>query len=254
MRYCLLFITVVCALPVYAVNESVAAISYNPSRLGAYSHLKVAKKAQLSGMDATNADVNITSVGTVEMTNSRSQCNSNADISQGNCDKVTTVLSMASRTGCSAYSDFCSNADKSASLSTGSNTVVQRKTVEGSVNYLATSDLPDIATEVSIPSSMGTTVNVTGGTLNATGSSSKVFVNQITGTLANIKIDALSSGTIILNEKNAANQNNKIEVTDEFKLGNITIVPPGNAPASGLFRWKERSDEYGSYGKVLTFR
>lgn len=248
MRYFLLFITVVCAVPVYAVNESVASISYNPSRLGAYSHLKVAKKAQLSGIDATNADVNITSVGTVEMTNSRSQCNSNADVSQGKCDKVTTVLSMANRNNCGNYSDFCTNSDKSASLSTESNTVVQRKTVEGSVNYLAANGLPDIATETQIPdSSIGTTVNVTGGILNATGSSSKVFVHQISGTLSNITLDALSSGTIILN------QNKEITVTDEFKLGNITIVPPGNAPASGHFRWKERSDEYGSYGKVLTF-
>ncbi len=249
MRYFLLFIAIMWVLPVYGANEneSVAAISYNPSRLGAYSHLKIAQKAQLSGIDSTNADVNVMSTGTVEITNSGQSCNSPAGVA--NCYTVTKVLSMAKRENCSEYSDLCSGSGAfNASLGTEANTVVQGKS--SSSAYLLKSNLSDIATSDSFPTTnAGTTINMKGGSLTASGSSS-VFVNQITGTLSNVKLDALSSGTIIVNDDKSI----KVEGSSaSFKLGDITITAPGGA-SSGSFSWQERHDHNGAKVKVLAFR
>ena len=50
MKYLLTLAICMCtALSAFARNESVSAISYNPSRLGAYSHLKAVSKAVIPG-------------------------------------------------------------------------------------------------------------------------------------------------------------------------------------------------------------
>ncbi len=49
MRYFLLGCLLAAVMPAFSYNETVAAISYNPSRMGAYTHLKVARKAILKG-------------------------------------------------------------------------------------------------------------------------------------------------------------------------------------------------------------
>ncbi len=49
MRYFLCICLCAVALPVLAYNEIVPAISYNPSRLGSYTHLKAVEKATLQG-------------------------------------------------------------------------------------------------------------------------------------------------------------------------------------------------------------
>ncbi|MBQ8032376.1 MAG: hypothetical protein IJ266_00215 [Elusimicrobiaceae bacterium] len=49
MRHFLYISLCTVALPVLAYNEIVPAISYNPSRLGSYTHLKAVEKATLGG-------------------------------------------------------------------------------------------------------------------------------------------------------------------------------------------------------------
>ncbi len=49
MRYMMCGVLLWLALPAGAYNETVSAISYNPSRMGAYTHLKITQGATLKG-------------------------------------------------------------------------------------------------------------------------------------------------------------------------------------------------------------
>ncbi len=249
MRYCFLLIAVVLAVPVYAAdyNESVAAISYNPSRLGAYSHLKVVNKATLAGgVDAqtNSADVNIMTTGTVEFKNSDNQgvCSTGSG-----CYEITTIDSMAREEGCSNYSDLCSVADPyTASLTTQANTVVQG----GNTPYVAKGDLPDIANNDTFPTNTGVTVEMKGGNLTST---SSTFVRTLTGNLA--KIELYSSDKLIMNGGTTlyVQKVTGDSTTPSFKLGNTTITAPSTA-SSGTFSWQIRTDKNGKRANVLAFQ
>ncbi len=65
-----LILLCMCATTVFSYNESVAAISFNPSRLGAYTYLKAVSNATLAGgldTQTNNVEMNIKSKGTVTL-------------------------------------------------------------------------------------------------------------------------------------------------------------------------------------------
>ena len=243
MRYFLWLIAVLVALPMYAAdyNESVAAISYNPSRLGSYSHLKVVNKATFTGgIDAqTNkADVNIMSSGALEITgNTDRVCT--ADNSSA-CNQIEKIGAMASEENCTSLSDLCASTDRGASLVTATSSVTQKN----SLPYVETADLPDIKTSEDFPNNTGVDINMAGGDLT---SDSRVFVRQLSGNLTKINLNV---GTLIMNSGKTIS----VEGTGvSLELGDTTINSPGGN-SSSQFSWQERIDDKGDKAKILAFK
>ena len=250
MRGFLLFVAVMCVLPVYGAgeSESVAAISYNPSRLGAYSHLKIAKKADFKGINVVNADVNMMTKGTIEVTNTdnRGACTP----AKSDCYQINKVLPMAADPDyCVDYSDSCTeDAENFATnLATSSNTIVQGAVTDSTKPYITT--IPTISSSEDWPGDNGISLKVDGGTINYVGSSSSVFVKQLVQTAGNLDeafvLDA-SSGKVIMNE------GKKIKVNRVFTLGNTEITAPGPSNKVTGLRWYDRTDKNGKKANVLT--
>lgn len=254
-------------------NESVAAISYNPSRLGAYSHLKIVHDAEFSGLDACTAnnlgqctadvDVNIMSTGSgpVTIQNQRKEngeyvpsdagkCKANSKTESNTaCYTIEEILPMAqNNTYCEGHSDFCESTDFFSALETNSHTVVENK----DDTYLVQENLPNIEADSVWSGSNanwpldnnGITLHVEGGTLES-GSSSRAFVKQLDGELTNITLDA--SSNLIMNPGTT------ITVTDSFKLGRVTISVPPNGSQARSFVWHQRTDATGAKAKVLAY-
>lgn len=103
MRYFLLGCLILVVIPAFSYNETVTAIAYNPSRMGAYTHLKAAQKAILKGglnveERAPSADYNlvILSKNGVTLrdgsdTALTDRCPDAAACSQENQNEITTI-------------------------------------------------------------------------------------------------------------------------------------------------------------------
>ncbi len=99
MRYFLCICLCVVAWPVFAYNEVVPAISYNPSRLGSYTHLKAVETARLQGgMKAVGEEstfehdkpvINIFKEVTLQ--DNGHNANSPSDINNENTNKITVI-------------------------------------------------------------------------------------------------------------------------------------------------------------------
>ena len=248
MRYFLVGFAVLFAVSAWAAdvsyNESVAAISYNPSRLGAYSHLKIAQKAVLKGgIDAqtNSADVNIITKGTVNISGGPDCTGSNA------CHQVESVVPMAGETGCAGFSDNCNENDFTATLQTDSGTRVHG----GSTAYETTlPNIGDSSYEVTFPSATGTNVELSAGTFTM-GGDAKLFVKTLDATLTQAY---LNIGTLIMNGSTFEVKGS----SPTFKIGKTSIkIKAGedkNCGNSCVFSWRTRIDAQGKKATVLTIK
>ncbi len=229
MRYFYMLAVLFVAGVVQAQNyiDSEAAISYNPSRLGAYSHLKVVKQAQLTGLDATNADVNIMSTGTVTL---QSACSgTSCPASQ----TITHILPMPAVASCSG-SDFCA-ADDDANYQTKLNTTTDA-VVGSTVDTATLGDIASNDNNVAFPSAASlTVVTVKGGSFTDNGNA---FVNTLTADVTKL--------TLQLN-KLIMNNGTTINATSSVSLGGKSVGTPG----SRNLYWDERTDTSGKKAKVL---
>lgn len=259
MRYFLAGFVMMFTVSVWAAdasyNESVAAISYNPSRLGAYSHLKIAQKAVLKGgIDAqtNSADVNILTKGTVNVQDGPDCTDSNA------CHELGSVVSMAGEDGCANFSAHCGENDFAATLITDSDTLVHG----GNVTY-SNITLPEIVAtgsdqesyDVNFPLIPGTTnTEIPGTNLNLSagaftmGANTKLFVKTLNATLTNAHLDI---GTLVMN-------GSTFEVKGDnptFKIGKTSITAgTKNCGNSCAFSWKTRIDNFGKKANVLAIK
>ena len=247
MRYFLFCLGMFALTPLWAanINESVAAISYNPSRLGAYEYLKVVRRAEFmgginttTGTDDDTAEVNFKSKGTISLGADLGNCDNPASDSCQVEHKVQKIKPMPSRTNCANHSDLCEvSSDSATTLTTGTNTVIQKVG-----NYANTSNLSWIGTDAiastSFPSYQGVTeVDIKGGTLTVGDSNTGgAFVGKI-----------LSVAT--LTTANGGNFYGAVEVptTGSFKVGN-TLMPTTKCNS---ITWVERIDMYGAKAKIL---
>ncbi len=247
MRYFLLCAAVLGAGALYAqnYNETVAAISYNPSRFGAYSHLKIAKEATLTGVDAqtNSADVNIMTKGTVLISGGPDCTGTNE------CHQIDSVVPMAGEVGCSDFSDNCGENDFTATLQINSGTLVQG----GDTPY--TEDVGNIEADgddeykVSFPSIDGTKLYLAPQSVDSEES-------ELTG-----------SNIYVKEFKNLDDANKKLEVDTLIMQEGTKIILP--CSESGLsigetnidcgswnkneeIGWRDRIDDNGTKAKILS--
>lgn len=130
-RLGLLVLLVMCAASGFARNESVSAISFNPSRLGAYTYLKVVNTATFAGGVDTKsnlAELNIQSSGTVKLHDANASdhlcangnCSPVINNPTGNLNSIDSLLPTCSGT-CTTAADMRGAVLKKASSSPADN-------------------------------------------------------------------------------------------------------------------------------------
>lgn len=208
-RIVLISILCACALSAFAYNEQVAAIAYNPSRLGVYKQLRVTKTATLQGGANVTEEGSMNIESDVTLKDETNKCESGS----GKCDKanlnqITTIGPDGGTTNTSA--------DVSGTLQK----YKANSVYIGSYNIDGTSPAAD----------QGTQVNVLGGTLTATGDS---YID-------NFKSNTVSKLTVTAKELSVGTTTNPVVfgTTDSLKLGAVT-VNKSNCPPGGCkeYQW-----------------
>lgn len=212
------FLLCLCAGGAFAYNESVAAISYNPSRLGAYQYLKAVQKATLRGglQVEENASMSVRATGSVvlkeeESANECTLTKCSNDSSSGNLNQITKIA-PATGDNVGTYVNSSAIVQKISS--------VQPIT---SYQYDGTAQ-PD--------AEQGTDVKMNGGSLEASQDS---FINKLEATADKLNIEATSIQI-----------NNNAEALDTLQLGTITLIPDTRTRLT----WKD----YNGSNKVLGYQ
>lgn len=215
MRYLLGLCLLVVTVPVLGYNEVVSAISYNPSRLGAYTHLKVAEKATLKGgLRADTIDV-LRNVQIRDLSCTQ-------DVAECRLNRIGTV-------------ELFGNADTVRTSATGG-------ILQGSTGTSITRDTSYNGGAASTNS--GLKVVMSGGTLKAsTNNTSKAsYIGTITGT-PNLEIET----------ENLTAQGTSITVTDQIRVGGMTIEKPSSPEIKGKrYGFEDRIDSQGTLYSVFS--
>lgn len=150
MRYLVFLGLCAVTLPVFGYNEAVSAISYNPSRSGNYTHLKVVKTATLKGGMQVAEPVSVRKTITIK-DEKHNDC-SQSDLSK--CDQIANVKPIVAYAQCADNSTFCSWNDFSSSVSGGqlqgnqsSSNTYQGLTITMKGGTLSSSNTSDTSTE-----------------------------------------------------------------------------------------------------------
>ena len=227
MRYFLCICLCAVAFPVLAYNEIVPAISYNPSRLGSYTHLKAVETATLKGglkvvgteesTDEHRPTINIFK----QVTLKDDKHSASSSFNENNVNKITTV----------GDSESTSVTKQSGGILQGKSGTLYAANVYSGGNSHSNSGL---AVEVK-----------PGGTLRTTNTNSNnySYIGSFVGN-PTLKID---TQTLELAE------NNKIIVTTDatkFTIGGVTINKPGWTVSK--YSFEERVDDKGTRYKILS--
>ncbi len=203
-RIVLLTILSVSALSVFAYNEEVAAISYNPSRLGVYENLMVVKKATFTGpINVEAAMMNIQPAQGQKITlrddSPQHRCVGGAGgCAQANLNQITTITANSNQ-----------------------ETVEMQGMMQGFNNgnpYLEEEYTVD--KEPQPAANQGTIITLNGGNLNSTGHS---YIGKITGDgvkQLDINIDTYRS--------NNGNFFEGVGSGETIQLGSMKVPSPGN--------------------------
>lgn len=244
MRYFGVLFLWVAAMPAMAYNETVAAISYNPSRMGTFTHLKAVDKATLSGGLVFGNDnpttVNIVAPGasvTTEFENTTCPDNSDA----ANCSNYNEITTIQPIRGVDNVAADCqttisvTGACENSSTSVTGNAVLQKKagTLINGLN-------------INQPSSgTGVDVIMAGGTLAATNGELKGDIIGLNDLDVNVT-DKLTVGT-------QTSSHNLTVQGDSYKLGNVTVEPGACATTWTCldYAFVERIDDNGKKHKIL---
>lgn len=211
-RIVLISILCACALSALAYNEQVAAIAYNPSRLGAYRQLRVTKTATLQGGANVDANGSMNIESNVTLKDETNKCEEGT----GKCDKanlnqITTIVPDGEDT-----------TNTSADVSGTLQKYKENSVYIGSYNIDGTSPAAD----------QGTRVNVLGGELTATGDS---YID-------NFKSDTVSKLTVTANELSVGTDTTSavFGTTESLKLGGIKVNKSDCVGKCKEYQWVER--------------
>ena len=225
-RIVLISMLCACALSAFAYNEQVAAIAYNPSRLGVYKQLRVTKTATLQGgANVTEGSMNIES--NVTLKDETNKCESGS----GKCDKanlnqITTIMPDGE--------------DTTSTSAQVSGTLQGYK--ENGV-YFGSYSIDDTLNSAD----QGTQVNVLGGELTANNDS---YID-------NFKSDTVNKLTITANELEVGTDTTSavFGTTDSLKLGAITVNKRTCPGGCKEYQWVERlPDDANELVKVLAVK
>ena len=247
-RIILTLILGICAMGAFAYNESVAAISYNPSRLGVYNTLKVVSTATLAGgleLD-DDAEMHIRATDTV-------------------------VLLDENRTAHTCTADSCAYREGVGDEGSLNTIEVIRQKADGVAKAITQARMqgmgPDtfnlesysIDDGTQPASSQGTDISMLGGVLSVTSSAyvGSLTVNEPNTTPSRDKPIWLD--TSVLNVKNLHHVGSKtLSPTDSeayFQLGKITIKPTKCTTGCKSYDWLDVTDSIsGANVKVLAVK
>ncbi|MBR5151719.1 MAG: hypothetical protein IKW71_02680 [Elusimicrobiaceae bacterium] len=238
MKYLLTLAICMCtALSAFARNESVSAISYNPSRLGAYSHLKAVRSAIIpGGVNWSGRVVNISSQNTVAFRDEQNAHKCTTKPCQSNINTIKNI--RPENNSPVPYAGSCSS------------TLPCGPTEAYMPNTAIVGDYTDNIVEVA--SSFVYT-----DSLSSTFSDVYVWKGGVVKALEDSYIQNFAAGT--------SNGEREIDVTVEnleglagfyaitdFKLGNVTINPPSSGTTG--YAWKALTDSDGESHKVLAVK
>ena len=221
-----------CPLGAFAYNESVAAISFNPSRLGAYSHLKAVNTATLRGGVQVGSDqLSIHSKGTVTLQDSNHKCQT-GNCQEANLNKITDIMPWADKTEgvtCGSGNDCTRNTRAITSA------IMQGPTNSPAGSGYTISTVPTINGD-------STVVHMQGGSFRATSGDSYIDEFAQGDALKALKV---SAGQI--------NFTNNLEARQSLKLGNITIKPKAGGNFQN-YEFVERTTQKQEKVKVLAVK
>ena len=208
-RIILSFILCMVAVGAFAYNESVAAIAYNPSRLGQYNKLRATTQVTLAGGLNIEKDgaLNIASMGTVSLKDDLHACGTSGggvvchfpnEDQSGDVNYIETVQPATTNLTTSAVTDgFMMSMNK-----TGPNT---GNPLNSPTYQYDTGTQPSSA-------SWGTNINMTGGALTATSDS---YIHKFSGI----------AGKLEMTVSELLDVRSDFRILDELKLGGVTIKP-----------------------------
>ncbi|MBQ3666637.1 MAG: hypothetical protein II913_01015 [Elusimicrobiaceae bacterium] len=211
-RIVLISMLCACALSAFAYNEQVAAIAYNPSRLGVYKQLRVTKTATLQGGANVTEEGSMNIESNVTLKDETNKCESGS----GKCDKANL----------NQITTIAPDGEGTTSTSAQVSGTLQRYKENGV--YFGSYSI------ASKPSAdQGTQVNVLGGALTATGDS---YID-------NFKSNTVSKLTVTANELSVGTDTASavFGTTDSLKLGGIKVnkstCPGGECKG---YQWVDR--------------
>ena len=207
----------------YSYNETVTAIAYNPSRMGAYTHLKVAQKAILKGglkIEEPNEhyNLNIASKNGVTVIDGSDEtltnrCPDATNCSRENQNEITNIKPEGYN-----ESNICSTGDPALTCKTNVNApyvMVQGISASPVQNFSFTGTIPSAEKQVSA-------LVVYGGTLTVQGADNQ---DSYIGSISNNGGD---NGTVERLKLTAGRlEVASLYITDSLQLGNVTIVKNG---------------------------
>ena len=212
-RIVLIFTLCACAFSAFAYNEQVAAIAFNPSRLGVYKQLRVTRTATLNGGAEVTAQGSMNIESNVTLNDVTNKCESGSgNCDQNNLNKIDTIVP---------------NGEDTANTSANVSGTLQKYKENGVYfgSYSINSDSP--------AADQGTQVHVRGGALTATGDS---YVD-------NFKSDTVSKLTVTAGELAVVGTTSNQVVfgtTDSLKLGGITVNKSTCTGGCKGYQWVER--------------
>ena len=236
-RIILLLVLCVCAAGAFAYNESVAAISFNPSRLGAYTKLKAVETAKLEGgvmvdgsayMNLQTNDEEIKLLDTIvahECASGDGKCvKYDKGTGSGNLNVINTIRPD-------------SGATKTSFDGTG---IIQKSSTSPVTSFsISGSSLP-------VGSTNGTNISISGGTLDATEDS---YIDSF----AQNDHDQLKELTIGTTEALIENlkAKNDFTVTENFTFGKIKVTPDTCEGGCKGYTFITRVDDGGTEHNIL---
>ena len=209
MRYWILLLTFAAALPAAAYNEIIPAVAYNPSRLGAFTHLKAVDNLSLSsGINTDGGTLNFLANGMIHVSNLyenySTRCSAGGSCDVSDLDTVGVIEPVGDVENCERISNKCG---KNTTVSAG-NAVLEGKT--GAIyNPGDTSGSGAFLASDAVPYTLNSGVNIT-----LKGNATLTVNNNSLVKSFNHRPAGLTAG-----ETHAGN----LYIKNSVKLGNITI-------------------------------
>lgn len=225
-RIVLISMLCACALSAFAYNEQVAAIAYNPSRLGVYKQLRVTKTATLQGGANVTEEGSMNIESNVTLKDETNKCESGS----GKCDKANL----------NQITTIAPDGEGTTSTSAQVNGTLQRYK-ENDVYFGTYSIASKPAAD------QGTQVNVLGGELTATEDSyidnfKSATVNKLTVTANELEVGTDTTSAVF-------------GTTDSLKLGGIKVNKSTCPGGCKEYQWVDRMpDDANERVKVLAVK
>ncbi len=220
-----------CATCVFANNEAVYTISYNPSRLGVYEQLKAVYGADLQGgVEVENGgELNIQSAAgkIIELEDEQNAHKYNGGNEDPELNSIVTVEPI----------------ENEIETSLKGEAIIQKW--NGSTTFWPTNAAGEYEYKIESPkpnNSSGTNITIYGGKFEASNDSYIEGFDDSTVT----KLKANVDGTLEIG--------GTFHALDKYTLGNITIKPTSCSSGCVQYQWVNRADQNGEGHRVLAVK